>query len=176
MKMLTLSKFAIAASFVLGLTVGTAVNVQPGYADSSDDPCEGLRGRKRRKCEAENNRADRELYLAGHALAKAGKYKASLRLFNAIQNQDTPAVQTYIGYSMRKLGHFDAALVYYKKALKIEPNLSLTRSYLGQAYLQIGFPAKAAAQLAEIATRCGTSCDGYATLKNAITAYRVEHS
>ena len=175
MKLKKISTLALAAVFVTGLAALSIVTSQPGYADSSDDPCQGLRGKKRRKCEAENNREDRELYLAGYELAEHGKYKEALKILHKIKNQEMPTVLTYIGFATRKLGDIDGAMAYYDKSLKIAPDYSQTRSYLGQAWLQKGELKKASEQLSEIEKRCGSHCDGYASLAKAIANYKASH-
>ena len=58
-------------------------------------------------------------------------------------------------------------------ALAANPDLTSTRQYLGEAYLQMDEPAKAKLQLAEIARRCGTSCVDYRDLSTAIAAYET---
>jgi len=176
MKKMSLAKLAIAASFVIALGTAMVAAPTPGYADSSDNPCDGLRGKKKRKCESKQNRADRELYLAGYELAEQGKYKEALKILHSIKSRDIPAVLTYIGFSTRKLGDIDGAMKYYNRSLEIAPDFALTRSYLGQAYLQKGNPDKADEQLIEISKRCGKSCKGYGSLEKAIAQYKLTHS
>jgi predicted Zn-dependent protease len=65
----------------------------------------------------------------------------------------------------------DEAFGYYFKALATRPDATTTRQYLGEAYLQVGDPARAREQLAEIARRCGTTCEDYAALAEEIAKY-----
>ena len=53
-----------------------------------------------------------------------------------------------IGFSLRKLGRIDEAMGYYQKVLAAHPERTNTRQYLGEAFLQMGEPAKAKEQLA----------------------------
>jgi predicted Zn-dependent protease len=81
-----------------------------------------------------------------------------------------------IGFSLRKLGRVDEAMGYYHKVLAAHPERTNTRQYLGEAFLQIGDPAKAREQLAEIASRCGTACEDYQLLADEIAKYEKQKS
>ena len=76
-----------------------------------------------------------------------------------------------IGFTLRKLGRVDEAFDYYFKALATRPDATTTRQYLGEAYLQVGQPGKAREQLAEIAKRCGTTCEDYTALAEEIARH-----
>ena len=76
-----------------------------------------------------------------------------------------------IGFTLRKLGQVDEAMGYYFKALATRPDATTTRQYLGEAFLQRGEPARAREQLAEIAKRCGTTCEDYTALAEEIAKY-----
>jgi predicted Zn-dependent protease len=67
----------------------------------------------------------------------------------------------------------EAALPMYAKALALNPNYSVARAYLGEAFLTKGQPEKAKAELAEIARRCGTTCAEYADLSGHIAHYEA---
>ncbi len=97
---------------------------------------------------------ENELFYAGYWLAKSGKYEEALA-YLALANASDERVQTYIGYATRKLGKVDAALPHYAKALEINPNYTVARAYLGEAYLSRGDAARAKVELQEIASRCG---------------------
>lgn len=113
---------------------------------------------------------DEDLYQQGLAIAKAGYYDWALQVFAAIQNQDDPRVLNYIGYSHRKAGRLDLGITYYRKALAINPNFVLAREYLGEGYVSAGKIELAKAELSEIAARCGTGCEEYKDLSEAIAA------
>ena len=114
---------------------------------------------------------DDQIYSLGYWQAKGGEYAAALTTLRSASNQVDPRIQTMIGYSLRKLGRVDEALPYYLAALATDPKRTTTRQYLGEAYLQIGRPDQAKQQLAEIAKRCGTACEDYQTLKEAIAKF-----
>jgi predicted Zn-dependent protease len=112
-----------------------------------------------------------QVYSLGYWQAKTGEYDAALATLRSAANQHDPRVQTMIGFTLRKLGRVDEAFGYYFKALATRPDATTTRQYLGEAYLQIGDPTRARAQLAEIAKRCGTACEDYAALAEEIARY-----
>ena len=114
---------------------------------------------------------DDQIYSLGYWQAKGGEYAAALTTLRSASNQADPRIQTMIGYSLRKLGRVDEALPYYFAALATDPKRTTTRQYLGEAYLQIGRPDQAKQQLAEVAKRCGTACEDYQLLKDAIAKF-----
>lgn len=107
---------------------------------------------------------DEDLYQQGRALAKAGEYDWALTVLSAISNQNDPRVLNYIGYSYRKSGDIDKGIGFYQKALAIDPNYVLVREYLGEGYIAAGKIDLAKAQLIEISSRCGTTCEEYQDL------------
>jgi tetratricopeptide (TPR) repeat protein len=115
---------------------------------------------------------DKELFYAGYWLAKGGQYAQALGYLNLARVKDE-RVLTYIGFATRKLGDVDAALPLYAKALALNPNYSVARAYLGEAFLTKGEPEKAKAELAEIRDRCGTTCAEYADLSGHIARYEA---
>jgi len=116
--------------------------------------------------------ADDQLFYAGYWLAKNGAYQKALDYLTLARNKDEK-VLTYIGFATRKLGHVDEALPLYRQALEINPNYTVARAYLGEAFLTKGEPGKARAELAEIAQRCGTTCPTYVDLASHIRDYEA---
>ena len=109
------------------------------------------------------------IYAAGYWAAKRGEYSQALDLLRTAEKQDDTRVQTMIGFSLRMLGHVDEAMAYYHAALAQNPDLTTTRQYLGEAHLQKADKAGALEQLAEIEKRCGTTCEDYRLLADAIS-------
>ena len=113
-----------------------------------------------------------EQFAKGYWLAKTGDYAKALEVLRAHPNQNDAGVLTMIGYATRHLGRVDEALGYYGRALAQNPDLTNTRQYLGEAYLQKNEVAKAKVELVEIARICGsTACQDYRDLANEIAAY-----
>lgn len=112
-----------------------------------------------------------QVYSLGYWQAKSGQYETALATLRSARNQDDPRIQTMVGFTLRKLGRVDEAFGYYFKALATRPEATTTRQYLGEAYLQIGDPARAREQLAEIERRCGRACEDYTSLAEEIARY-----
>jgi predicted Zn-dependent protease len=126
---------------------------------------------KQKEKEKDSSLNQDQVYSLGYWQAKNGHYDAALTTLRSAANQDDPRVQTMTGFTLRKLGRVDEAFGYYFKALASRPDATTTRQYLGEAYLQIGDPARAREQLAEIAKRCGTACEDYVALAEEIAKY-----
>ena len=92
------------------------------------------------------------------------------------QGHEDPRILNETGFVTRKLGNVDGALPYYRKALSIDPNYTLAREYMGEAFVTKGDLASAREQLREIEKRCGTRCLEYAKLAKAISASQSEHT
>jgi tetratricopeptide (TPR) repeat protein len=114
--------------------------------------------------------SDNELYYAGYWLARTGKYQDALGYLTRARTPDEK-VLTYIGFATRKLGDHDTAMGYYARALDMNPNYTVARAYLGEAYLDVGKAALAKEQLAEIEQRCGIHCADYTELDSLITKH-----
>jgi predicted Zn-dependent protease len=115
--------------------------------------------------------SDDQIYSLGYWQAKGGEYAAALDTLRSARNQSDPRVETMIGFSLRKLGRVEEAMGYYNKVLTAHPDRTTTRQYLGEAFLQIGEPAKAREQLGEIAKRCGLGCEDYRLLAEEIAKF-----
>jgi len=116
--------------------------------------------------------SDAEAFYAGYWLARNGRYAEALSYLRLAKQPDE-RVLTYIGFATRKLGDVDGALPYYARALALNPDYSVARAYLGEAYLARAEPERARAELAEIARRCGTSCAEHADLAGHIARYEA---
>jgi tetratricopeptide (TPR) repeat protein len=112
---------------------------------------------------------DQEVNDRGRALAKAGNYDEAIALLSTVKEPNSVTL-TYLGYSYRKLGQVDLGLSYYHQALALDPNDVDTREYLGEGYVAAGKVDLAREQLAEIQQRCGTGCEQYEELNEAIEA------
>jgi tetratricopeptide (TPR) repeat protein len=106
-----------------------------------------------------------ELYNQARMLADEGEYEWALDHLRLITNQNDAEVLNYTGYANRKAGRLETGISFYQQALTLNPNYVQAREYLGEAYVLAGFNGLAQQQLAEIAKRCGTSCDAYKSLQ-----------
>ena len=114
---------------------------------------------------------DDHIYSLGYWQAKGGEHAAALETLRSASNQADPRIQTMIGFALRKLGRVEEAMGYYQKVLAAHPERTNTRQYLGEAFLQIGDPAKAKEQLALIKSRCGVACEDYQALAEEIARF-----
>ncbi|MCR5855660.1 tetratricopeptide repeat protein [Mesorhizobium sp. J428] len=113
---------------------------------------------------------DDSLFETGRALAYAGKYGEAIQMLGLVSDKNDPRVLNMLGFSHRKSGRIDVGLGYYQEALTINPDFTLAREYLGEAYLTLGDIAAAKNQLSEIEKRCGKGCAEYAALEKQIAA------
>lgn len=113
---------------------------------------------------------DEELFRQGRALAKEGNYDWALTVLAEVKDQNDPRVLTYEGFSNRKAGRFDLGMGLYNKALDINPDFVTAREYLGEGFVSVGKIDLAKAQLGEIGKRCGTDCEEYKDLAEAIAS------
>jgi len=111
---------------------------------------------------------DDTLYQAGAHLAMAGRYGEAIEVLGYIANKEQPRVLNYLGYSHRKSGRLTVGLGYYQEALRLDPDYTLAREYLGEAYLQLGDVAAAKGQLGEIEKRRGKGSREYVLLADQI--------
>jgi tetratricopeptide (TPR) repeat protein len=111
---------------------------------------------------------DDNIYEAGHALAMAGRYDEAIAVLSLAADKKDPRILNYLGYSHRHSGRVTVGLGYYEEALRIDPNYTLVREYLGEAHLQIGDLAGAQEQLREIEKRTGKGSREYGMLSEQI--------
>ncbi len=104
--------------------------------------------------------SDEQLYNDIRSLAYAGRYEHAQSILSAMPDQQDDRALTYWGFTHRKLGNVDQAMIFYQKALATNPDNLLARSYMGQAFVETNQLDLARAQLSEIRTRGGS--DGWA--------------
>ena len=126
--------------------------------------------KKRQKCVAPQQGMldDDSLYEAGARLASAGRYGEAIEVLGYVANKEQPRVLNYLGYSHRKSGRISVGLGYYQEALRLDPDYTLAREYLGEAYLQLGDVTAARVQLDEIEKRRGKGSREYVLLAEQI--------
>jgi tetratricopeptide (TPR) repeat protein len=105
-----------------------------------------------------------------YALAREGRFQEALDTLDLMQDPSTAEALNYRGYATRKLGRIDEGIGYYRRAVALDPEYVLVREYLGEAYVTQGRLDLATEQLGEIEKRCGTTCEPYQDLAEAIAA------
>ncbi|MGL3106256.1 tetratricopeptide repeat protein [Bradyrhizobium sp. BR 1432] len=95
-------------------------------------------------------------------------YAVAIEQLKALGHDDHPNVANLIGYSYRKLGDYKQSQIWYERALKADPNHVLTWQYYGLWQLEQGNREQAMFHLSRIAAICGTDCEEYKSLANAL--------
>ncbi len=142
-----------------------------------DPEAKRLFGKGKCVAEADLNKDGKQslIYDYGKALADAGEYQQAIDVLKMAPNQHDPRVLNYLGFSNRKLDRMDVALGYYKSAIAMNPDFSLVREYLGEAYIQLGMLENAREQLSEIERICGgRECGEYNQLAELIVESQLE--
>tara|TARA_B100001750_G_C15065919_1_gene378708 strand:- start:1 stop:471 length:471 start_codon:yes stop_codon:yes gene_type:complete len=92
--------------------------------------------------------------------------RASEKLLKAYEKDNkNPDILNYLGYSLRKLGNFEKAEVYYLKGLELDAQHLGINEYLGELYLQTNRKNLAMERLAVLK---GCNCEEYDELKELI--------
>lgn len=112
---------------------------------------------------------DEQRYIAVRKLAYAGRLSAAKSII-AHMSPNSDAAWAYRGFIARKEGNWILALENYKKALALNPNNILARSYFGQGLVLRGEIALAEEQLAEIRARGGAGTWAETSLMKALAS------
>lgn len=113
------------------------------------------------------NFSEDQLYGAVRELAYDGQYENAQGILR-IMDQDDDRVQTYWGFTYRKMGELELANTFYQKAIETNPDNILARSYMGQGFVAEGKTELAIAQWREIQARGGEGTWAEASLREAI--------
>ena len=113
--------------------------------------------------------SDPEMTEYAYALAKADRYQEAIDVLDLLDNPNTPRALNYRGYATRKLGHTDEGISYYLKSVALDPAYPQVREYLGEAYIIEGKYDLAKDQLTTISKLCGTECEYYEDLADALS-------
>ena len=107
------------------------------------------------------------------ALVKAERFEDALATLDLREKPDDAEALNYRGFATRKLGRVDESIGYYQKAVALAPRYAEVREYLGEAYISKGRLDLAEQQLTIIETLCGTNCEAYFELAEAIAEGRA---
>lgn len=126
----------------------------------------------KRKCEPAVKGAlpDDAVTQYAYALAKAQRYDEALAMLDLLDDPNTARALNYRGYATRKLGRTEEGIGYYLESVKRDPHYAQVREYLGEAYVVQGKVELAREQLDAIKAICGTGCEEYEDLAEAIRA------
>ena len=114
-------------------------------------------------------------YARAAELIEAENFAEALPLLKKAEAKEPESadVHNYLGYALRKLKQYDAALKHYREALRLAPRHRGANEYLGELYLVLGDLAKAEERLAVLDKACLFGCEEYTELKDAIAAYKA---
>jgi tetratricopeptide (TPR) repeat protein len=126
--------------------------------------------KKKKRCVQQQSAVSSEQQRIDQAwiLARSGHFDTARKLFASLADRTNPEVLNGLGYTSRKLGYFDEAIAFYQQAISHDPDYVQAREYLGEGYATLGKLDLARQQLDEIEKRCGTGCEEYVDLKDAI--------
>jgi tetratricopeptide (TPR) repeat protein len=116
---------------------------------------------------------DQQLTEYAYALAKEGRYVEALSTLDLLDNPNTARALNYRGFATRKLGRTEEGISYYLKSVALDPNYAQVREYLGEAYVIQGKLDLAKEQLTTIKSICGTNCEEYEDLADAISSSKL---
>lgn len=162
---------ALAASVAAGMSF-TAAHAAGSDSSSSTPTCKKgqVYSTSKKKCVKQTSEVvpDKSLKAQGWALARSGQYDSAVELFHLVADKRDPEALNGLGYTHRKMGLVEQGISFYQKALDANPDYILAREYLGEGYVKLGKMDLAREQLTEIGTRCGTACEEYLLLSQAI--------
>ena len=168
------ARTVLASTFLFGSAFVAAPVYAAGDSTTTTTPtCKRnhVWNKKKRKCvkvKKSSGLSDDNLYEAARDLAYAKRYDEAITALKLAKNQNDPRILNYLGYATRKSGDVRKGLSYYQAAIAINPDYTLARSYMGEAYLQLGDRKNAMLQLAEIKSRCSGPCPEYAALADQL--------
>lgn len=171
--MMALTAAVLGLALTTGSTQAADTSPQPTPKPKSVD-CSKSANKNNPACKKfRDDSHDDAIYSTAYWLAKSGKFAEARAVLAGARNPSDPRILNYMGFTTRKLGNVDEAMGYYARALAINPNYTVARAYMGEAFLQKGEIGKAREQLAEIAARCGASCSEHAELAAEITKFEA---
>ena len=171
-----LGALAVALLFALSLGVGSALAAGDPEPRPMPEPKGGSkpppvpRGEKKEdKGKKKSEQQFRDGYRAAYAaIYDRSEYAGAISQLKALGHDDRAEVANLIGYSYRKLGNYQVSQIWYERALKADPAHVRTWQYYGLWQLERGNREQAQFHLNKIASLCGTDCDEYRSLADAL--------
>lgn len=122
------------------------------------------------KCVKRNASAlpDEDLANYAYALTQEGRFAEAIEVLDTLQQPKTAKALNYRGYATRKMGKTEEGIGYYLQSVALDPRYAQVREYLGEAYVIQGKVDLAREQLKIIEGLCGTQCEEYEDLAEAI--------
>jgi tetratricopeptide (TPR) repeat protein len=117
----------------------------------------------------ESSLNDDQRYGAVRELAYAGRHDEALAILATMTEGETSRVMTYRGFLLRQTGRIEEGIAAYERAIALNPQNILARSYYGQLLVQMDEQQLAQAQLDEIRASGGQGTWAETALAAAIT-------
>lgn len=113
-------------------------------------------------------------YTAAQSAIQDEDFPAAVSLLTKVvgKSPENADAQNLLGYSYRKLGDLDNAIVHYLAALEVDPKHKNAHEYIGEAYLDLGDLESAETHLKALDKICTFGCAPYRELKRAIKVYK----
>jgi len=153
----TLMASALAVIPMMGFAAGSSSSTPPTPTETTENCADGLifdLATQTCMTPAQSTNDDNAMMDAVRELAYDGRYADARTVLDGLDANDS-LVQTYYGFTARKLGDLEAGKTHYQAALRIDPDNILARSYMGQGMVQAGDFGAAHEQLTEIRDRGG---------------------
>ena len=113
-------------------------------------------------------------YIRGYDEVSNGNYQIAIKyLLNAANTSpENPDVYNLLGFSHRKLDKLEESLMYYNRALKLNPRHLGANEYIGELYLRTNNLKKAEEHLKILDDICFFGCGEHDDLKESIGKYK----
>ena len=114
-------------------------------------------------------------YIAGTTAITEQRWADAIKSLDrhVSRNYRDADAQNWLGYANRKAGRLDEAFKHYKVALTVNPNHLGAHEYIGEAFVMAGQLPEARKHLEKLSALCGTQCEQYRDLAEAIQNNRV---
>lgn len=152
------------------LAAGDDDTAPPPTTPTSQCPSGQIYDKKIKKCRpaSYSGFTEDERFFAVRELAYSGRFASAELVLSTMKDHEASRVLTYIGFLQRKQGHVHQAIETYERAISVDPNNLLVRSYLGQGFVELNQRALASEQLDEIKRRSGEGTWAEKSLSSAI--------
>ncbi|MDI1267149.1 MAG: tetratricopeptide repeat protein [bacterium] len=164
-------RFAVRlmVSGILSALLATVPSVGPVYAGGDPPASEAPAPKKKKGASYIEEPSFVEGYRVAYAtIYDRNDFAAAIDQLRALGRDDNAAVANLIGYAYRKLGNYQLSQVWYERALRSDPNHVRTWQYYGLWQVEQGNREQAQYHLSRIASLCGTGCEEYRSLADAL--------